>query len=78
MDGISFPNGYLVIATLSTALVFLSKEKTSMVLLLALSHVAGKSVFITGSSLYSLAIKTHMSRFDFDMSCGKILSRRSF
>ena len=36
-------------------------ENTKIVLLLALSHVGGKSVFTTGSSLYSRVIRTHRS-----------------
>ena len=47
-----------------------------MVLLLALSQVAGSMVFTMGSSLYSLVINTHMSMPFFSISDGnKLLSR---
>ena len=72
------PNAYLAIATDSNSLVFESKEKTMIVVLLALSHVGGSIVLIIGSSLYSLAINTHISIPVFSISFGSKLLNLSF
>ena len=72
------PKAYRAIATDSNFLVFESKEKTRIVVLLAFSHVGGNIVFIIGSSLYSLAIKTHISMPVFSINWGNNLLSLSF
>ncbi|CAI8394703.1 MAG: Uncharacterised protein [Flavobacteriales bacterium] len=78
IDGILSPKAYLAIATDSNFLDIESKEKTIIVVLLAFNHVGGSIVLIIGSSLYSLAINTHISMPVFSISVGNKLVSLSF
>ena len=57
---------------------FLLLKKTKIVLLLAFSQVGGNRVFIIGSSLYSLVIKTHISIPVSSIKSGRRFSNLSF